>query len=78
MLNTSVLSLVHPPPTHTRDKTAVLITKKNPLKNNYFLDKKKVKLFFTVFFRLLKRSVLSQVRVEGWEHEFLAQEQKNS
>jgi hypothetical protein len=28
----------------------------------YFFDKKKVKLFFTVFFRVLKTAVLSRVR----------------
>jgi hypothetical protein len=38
--------------------------------NNYLFDKKKGKLFFTVFFRVLKRAVLSRVRrVEGGGHE---------
>jgi hypothetical protein len=42
--------------------------------------KKKEKLFFTVFFQLLKRAVLSGVRrVEGGGHKlFLAREQKDS
>jgi hypothetical protein len=31
----------------------------------YLFDKKKVKLFFTVFFRVLKTAVLSRVRVGG-------------
>jgi hypothetical protein len=33
--------------------------------NNYLFDKKKVKLFFTDFFRVLKTAVLSRVRVGG-------------
>jgi hypothetical protein len=39
------------------------------INNNYLFDKKKVKLFFTVFFRVLKTAVLSRVRAAGWEHE---------
>jgi hypothetical protein len=47
------------------------------MKQNFMSDKKRNTFFTLFFFLVLKTSVLSRVRVEGWEHElFLALKKK--